>query len=241
MKPTILITASRANLEDRFKARHQIASVYAQCIGNAGGVPVLACGGDARDYVSVCDAVLFTGGDDVHPSLFGETIYNDTVLTEPQRDEEELKIFEAFFQNNKPIFGICRGIQLINVALGGSLWQDIPAQVSDSLSHSGNSTHSVTFSDNSILSELFSNEINVNSYHHQSVKRLGDSLSATARSNDGIIEAIESHDKNIFAVQWHPERVSNPKDCGERENMSPFFEKMVEIAKGKRNDKYNKS
>ncbi len=241
MKPTILITASRANTEDKFKARHQIASVYAQSIRNAGGIPVLACGGDPSDYASVCDAVLFTGGDDVHPSLFGETLCNESVITEPIRDDEELNIFDAFFRENKPIFGICRGIQLINVALGGSLWQDIPAQLTDTLIHSGNATHSVSFTDNSILARLFPHKIRVNSYHHQSVKQLGDGLTATAHSDDGIIEAIESTERNIIAVQWHPERIANSNDCGDRENMSPFFEKLVELAKGNGYDKYSKS
>ncbi len=232
MKPVILITASRAELQNPIKSRYQIASLYSDCIRRAGGIPVVACGGNPSDYAALCDAVLFSGGDDVHPSLFGETVLNEKVITEPIRDEEELALFDAFFRGNKKIFGICRGIQLINVALGGSLWQDISTQIPDSITHTNNATHSVKFSDNSLFHQVFDREILVNSFHHQSIKRLGDGLIITARSTDDIIEAVETLDGQIVAVQWHPERMANKASFDKCDNMLSFFEKLIEIAKG---------
>jgi len=235
MKPIILITASREMIQDKYKCRYQLAQLYAACVQRAGAVPILACGGDAADYVKMADAVLFSGGDDVEPSRYGETVLNDTVSCDSVRDKEELALFSAFYAAKKPIFGICRGIQLINVALGGTLWQDIPSQFVNPYTHSGNSTHQVVLEQTSELYNVFSRkQLTVNSYHHQAVKTLGENLHVNAVSDDGMIEGVESSDGKILAVQWHPERITMPDMIENRDDMTPFFNEIVKRTAGSR-------
>jgi putative glutamine amidotransferase len=131
-------------------------------------------------------------------------------LIEAQIDRLDLDVIEIAQEKKIPIFGICRGLQIINVALGGSLIQDIPKDILDHNISFKNKTkdrgHFVSIVKESKLHSLFKEEIEVNSYHHQAIDRLADGLTICAVSSDGIIEAIEG--ENILAVQWHPERMT---------------------------------
>lgn len=228
MKPVILITGSLSDATDPMKSMHRLVSLYAFCVTRSGGIPIHACGGNAADYVQLADAVLFSGGVDVEPSLYGESVLSDTVSCDPARDTEELALFRAFYNAQKPIFGICRGIQMINAALGGTLWQDIPSQLPDACPHANNATHTVDIVNGTILSSCFSaNSLTVNSYHHQAIKDLGKGLIVNAVSQDGIVEGVESGNGQILALQWHPERITLPDMVETRTDMAPFFTEMI--------------
>ena len=164
-----------------------------------------------RAYAEQFDGYICTGGDDVDPALYGEERHPACGDTEPARDRFELALLRELIALDRPVFGICRGIQVMNVALGGTLWQDIYAQaVGTRTPHreedaEGNTHHTVYVSGN--LSRLLGKcEIRTNSYHHQAVKRPGDTLVVAARSHDGLTEAVESTKLTYYkAVQWHPE------------------------------------
>lgn len=175
------------------------------------------CGAEVRFVKNVteallCDGLLFTGGSDITPSFYGEEKGEKCGKTNIKRDMIEKEIFDAFYKTEKPIFGICRGMQFINVCLGGSVYQDITDKQTechkDNLKFFNN-FHDVKISKNGLLYDVFENkEITVNSTHHQAVKTLGKNLKTAAESCDGFIEAYESvvHPFCV-GVQWHPEHV----------------------------------
>ncbi|MEK7122485.1 MAG: gamma-glutamyl-gamma-aminobutyrate hydrolase family protein, partial [Patescibacteria group bacterium] len=126
------------------------------------------------------------------------------------RDAVEVALLTEAMKQNKPVFCICRGMQILNVALGGTLHQDIPKDISSALSHmqqeNENLSHRVQLEDGSFLEKLYKQkEITVNSFHHQSIKGLGKGLRITAHASDGIVEAVEHEDLPVIGVQWHPE------------------------------------
>lgn len=162
---------------------------------------------DANTILDTCDALLVTGGIDVNPKLYGEevngSIIRDLSITN-KTDEIDYKWIKTFSENNKPIIGICRGSQVINVYFNGTLIQHI----NNHTKGKKGMRHNVRIVKDSFLYECFkSEELNVNSYHHQVIDKLGDGLKAIAYSDEGYIEAIEGN--NIYAVQWHPEREDN--------------------------------
>ncbi|MCL1807383.1 MAG: gamma-glutamyl-gamma-aminobutyrate hydrolase family protein [Oscillospiraceae bacterium] len=148
------------------------------------------------------DALLLPGGADIDPARFGASLLsNGSETLDQQRDGLEFAVFEDFLREKKPIAGICRGMQVINAALGGTIWQDLPSQCG--LIHTAPQgeapmTHVVVYSDRRREA--------VNSYHHQAVRKLGQGLRVTARGTDGIPEALEHKTLPIRAVQWHPEK-----------------------------------
>ena len=149
-------------------------------------------------YVGLCDGYLIPGGIDVNPISYGETPHPLLETTRLDFDEYQLHLIERMRVSKKPVLAICRGIQIVNVAYGGTLYQDV------SLHGEGTMRHSQV--DSSILHRLYGSELWTNSYHHQSIKDLGAGLRITARADDGIIEAVEATDHPyLHAVQWHPE------------------------------------
>ena len=150
-----------------------------------------------------CDGLLLSGGADINPKYYGEEI-NGSVNVDDARDSAEYKLFNAYFKAGKPIFGICRGCQFINVLLGGSLVQHLDC----CQNHVDGKFHTVKSEKDSIIYALHGQEFITNSFHHQAINKLGKGLKATAFSENGsVIEAIEHEEKPIFAVQWHPERM----------------------------------
>jgi putative glutamine amidotransferase len=162
--------------------------------------------GDAFTDFGDYDALLLPGGGDIDPARFSsEPLANGSETFDFPRDEQEFRLFDLFYADKKPIIGICRGMQVINVALGGTIWQDLPSQ--RGLSHAAPDgaepmTHTVFFTDGKTME--------VNSYHHQAVRGTGRGLTVTARSADGMAEALEDEPRNIRAVQWHPEKAGCP-------------------------------
>jgi putative glutamine amidotransferase len=206
MKPTIGITRC-SKIDD-----------YVASVEQAGGrARILEISQSPRALVNEIDGLLLTGGGDVDPVLYGEERHPNVHDAEPGRDEFEIDLARRAMDANVPMLAICRGAQVLNVAAGGSLVQDIPSAIETDLAHSvdapGDSVaHQVRVEAGSRLSAALGSAVDsgalcrVNSRHHQSVGRLGRSLVATATAPDGVIEGIERPDANFcVGVQWHPE------------------------------------
>lgn len=187
---------------------------YADAVRAAGGRPLLLfpSAGGVPDFM---DGILFSGGGDIDPLLFGEEPLPGSGGISPLRDGFELPLCRSALAQGVPVLGICRGMQVLNVAAGGSVYQDIAAQLGSTLKHSQQAprphgTHSVLPTENSLLAALWGKKrVAVNSFHHQAVARLGEGFFAAAHSADGIIEAIERAGGTFaLGVQWHPEAMA---------------------------------
>lgn len=235
MKPVILISHKFENDPIPFGVGRIlcIRSNYCRSIQNAGGTPLITAVGDPEAYAALADGIVFTGsGSDISPSLYGQE-NRGSLGCDAELDEMELKLFEAFYKAGKPILGICRGQQLINVALGGTLYQDAPSQHPGILPHrhddeTYNTFHPVKTLPGSRMAQLFGPELLTNSYHHQAIQTLAPGLIATAKTADGIIEAIEHETAPILAVQFHPERLigEEQQNCP---NMLPLFQHFIDL------------
>ena len=189
---------------------------YTEAVARAGGVPVIfptvADSVLAAELVRRVDAVVFSGGPDLDPSYYGETIWNETVKVDTLRDVSDLMLMRAALAAKKPIMAICRGEQLMNVVLGGSLYQDIPTQVDTTVKHAGGAWHRIGVEKGSVLYDLFGEDsLTVNSFHHQAVKKVAPGVRVTAYSPNGIVEAYEYGDR-LIAFQFHPERLATGTD-----------------------------
>ena len=187
---------------------------YLDGIKAAGGVPVVLpiemSEADADRIVETCDGFLFTGGQDVAPEFYGMKDSTGTVVPSPERDKLETLLLSKALQADKPILGICRGLQFINAFLGGTLWQDLPSQHPSDIIHRqgkpyGIPTHKVSLNGD-LRTLLGKDTLEVNTLHHQAIKDLGKDLIPLAESSDGLIEAVKMAGKRfVCAVQWHPE------------------------------------
>ncbi|WP_296112982.1 gamma-glutamyl-gamma-aminobutyrate hydrolase family protein [uncultured Limosilactobacillus sp.] len=187
-----------------------------QAITKSGGTPLIlptVAAESAPDYVHLFDGLLLLGGFDVDPTFFGEEPHYELGETFRKRDLFEIALLKATIEAGKPVMGICRGLQLINAGLGGTLYQDLSEDPSAKLKHHqlapGNlPTHHVNTEPGSKLNELLGDRVYVNSRHHQAVKRIAPGLRITATADDGVAEAIESENSDqVVAVQWHPENM----------------------------------
>ena len=193
-----------------------LSSTYTDAVARAGGIPVIfptvADSALAAALVASVDGVIFSGGPDLDPSYYGETVWNETVSVDTLRDASDLLLMRAALASRKPIMGICRGEQLLNVVLGGSLYQDIPTQVDTLVKHGGGSIHRIGVEKGSVLYELFGKDsLTVNSFHHQAVKKAAPGIRVTAYADNGIVEAYEYGDR-LIAFQFHPEGMARVDD-----------------------------
>lgn len=192
---------------------------YLESVRRAGGEPIEVLVGSEppERLIERVDGLLLTGGGDVDPALYGEAPHATFEAAEGGRDQYEISLARAAVEKGIPFLAICRGMQVLNVAMGGTLFQDIPSQVAGALDHSVPKTrvqiaHEVWISKDSMLSTLLADHMedgetcNVNSRHHQAVRDVAPGFEITATSPDGVVEAME-HRKAPFcvAVQWHPE------------------------------------
>ena len=209
---------------------------YFEGISQAGGIPVMLPLTDdnqeLEQLVKMCEGFLFTGGHDVTPELYGETALEGLVCSCSKRDAMENEVLELAIANKKPILGICRGIQFINAALGGTLYQDIPTQHPTQIDHHQAppydvSVHEVEIVKGSPLYKCLNTErLSVNSYHHQAVKDVAPGLKIMAAAEDGLVEGLYMPEHRfLWAVQWHPE-FSFWKD----ENSRKIFKAFVDAA-----------
>lgn len=226
--PLILITPSTTKRGVEFEDNSvSLSNQYCLAIASAGGIPWIAPALPARALVTAsvarCDGILMTGGDDIQPELYADKLPSKLKKTvsepEPDRDLFELMVVEETLQQRKPLFGICRGHQLVNVALGGTLIVDIASQVPNAMEHrrldlKNDIVHDAELTRGSLLASIARDQkLGVNSSHHQAIGKLAEPFVATARSSDGIIEGIELKPEAagllpyFLAVQFHPERL----------------------------------
>lgn len=186
-----------------------------------------------RSMYEASHGILLSGGGDVDPTLFGEAQHETTDEINRERDQVEMSLARWALQDDKPLFAICRGIQVMNVALGGTLIQDVPSQWNTVVHHNGNYAglqrhevaHTVCIEPGSRISAIIgSGDVGVNSFHHQALKRVADGLIVTSRATDGIIESVEVPNKRHYVgVQWHPEEMAFG-----RRDMMHLFQSLVD-------------
>ena len=213
MRPLIGVTTWQSpRPSNRFQ--YAVSSEYVAAVEEAGGIAVtLPAQPEAvPELIAALDALILTGGGDIDPVQYGQSLHPATRSIDPDRDRFELDLTRMAVQRGLPLLGICRGIQVLNVALGGSLIQDIPDQVPAALVHQTPedvpiATHHVRLQPNSRLAALIqSTGLLTNSDHHQAIQSLAPVLRAVAWSQDDVVEAVESTDQAfIIGVQWHPE------------------------------------
>lgn len=238
-RPLIGITGNYAN------ETCTLAEGYYKSVLQAGGIPVIipprfvatqqddgqpAENGDLSELLDRLDGIIFSGGGDPNPLLFGEEPVRELHSITPERDMQELLLVRLAYDRQIPMLGICKGIQMINAALGGTLYQDINSQMDGiRIKHSQDQdrrypSHTVKVEPGSLLHRLLGAEIPVNSFHHQACKDVAPCLRVCATAPDGVIEAIESNEhKSILGVQWHPE----PYILRESTAMLPIFQWLV--------------
>lgn len=237
-RPLIGITPSCADGGKRIS----LPRAYLAAVEAAGGIPLVlphtADRDAARQLTALCGGIIFSGGADVDPRLYNEAPWFALGETAPVRDVTDPLFFETARELGKPILGICRGLQLVNVCMGGSLYQDLDTQAPDgsiplldhrATSKDANARHSVIAEEGSFVARAYgSTEFAVNTYHHQAVKTPAPGLRVTARALDGTVEAMEGTDGAFLALcQWHPEML--PKCPGSKK----VFELFVRVCGGK--------
>lgn len=221
MKPVIGITCSTLTLSDMKGVRRlALPQDYVDCVVRAGGLPLVLPNLSAEiaaEYVEVVDGLLLSGGGDVDPCFFGEEPRPGLGRTDAARDGFEIELTRAACTADLPILAVCRGIQVLNVAFGGTLIQHVPAQVEDAVKHAQETVrlnalaHSVTLEAGTMLQGIVgAEEVRVNSFHHQALADVAEGFVVSARAVDGVIEGIEDPARAFcLGVQWHPERRSD--------------------------------
>ena len=210
---------------------------YFTAIRHFGGIPLLipvkAEEAELRFLLDRCDGLILTGGNDIDPSLFGDEKLNESVVTAPERDAQEGRVIDMAVERKLPILGICRGVQMLNVHFGGSLWQDIPTQIPSELYHRmekpyHRTSHACHLVPGTPLHTLCGRDsIGVNSHHHQAIKELAPGFVSMGSAEDGIIEAICDPGRPFcWGVQWHPERIWDME-----ESSAKLFEAFIEACK----------
>ena len=203
-----------------------VGEPYLKALIAAGGLPLIIPltmdESVVRSYYDKCAGILIPGGEDVSPALYGEAPHPKLGALSPERDFVESTLVRWAYQDDLPLLGVCRGLQIINVAMGGTLYQDLDSQFNSSLDHTSSRniagpwapSHLATIEPQSKLAEILGcNEMEVNSKHHQAVKQLAANLKLSAASHDGICEAFEAPTKKFFmAVQCHPEALYEDDD-----------------------------
>ena len=228
MRPVIGITFSEDIGDDP-------TNNYINAINQFGGIPRTLYPGISADAFDGIDGLLLTGGGDIHPDNFGEPYHPTLKFVNEDRDELEIPLCQKAIEADLPVFGICRGIQVMSVAMGGSLYQDIHEEYrQDALIHSQvdneDSRHEIEIRDSRLI-DIVGKEIDkVNSSHHQAVNNRGNGFVVTAHCRaDGIIEAMENPSKRfVLGVQYHPERMTKTPEF--REHRRKLFEAFIQAA-----------
>lgn len=226
--PIIGITTYGRKKDDNY----YLPGAYLDAVRTAGGFPILLSPGEKNvgRIQGLVDGLIFAGGGDIEPTIYGGNSHSTIVECDPDRDEFELALAKEVLQNSTPTLGICRGSQLLNVAIGGKLIENIPDEIGDSILHRLNdgkpSEHQVQIEPGSRLAEIMgSNEVNVKSQHHQGMRTVPEVWRVSARAPDGVIEALEHKTHPwMLAVLWHPEM--SPEDP----HHQGIFEALVEAS-----------
>lgn len=236
--PSRIVAVTATTREDEDSRRVRLSASYVDAVESAGLIPLvvppLADAQGASAILNAVDGLLLTGGEDVNPSLYGSAPHPKLKTVNDRRDSTELALISEAKRRRTPILAICRGIQVLNVALGGTLIQDIRAECDGALDHDDGSprrsrTHGIVVEPSSLTAAaLGTTGCTVNSLHHQSVKDVSPDLKVTARSPDGIIEAVEAKDPDwwVLAVQWHPEEMTDSPEPWDRGLFHAFAERL---------------
>lgn len=241
MQPLIGITCAEWAREDNGWVYNRIYQPIALGVARAGGLPVLIPTrldeAQLRGIYDRLDGVLLPGGPDVDPAHYGEAHHPRLGLIDAHRDAIELPLARWAAADDLPLFGICRGHQAVNVALGGSLVQDIPSQLSTTIAHDqpddvprSRHAHPVQIDPGSRLAQVMgATTALVNSLHHQSVAQVAPGMCVTAYAPDGVIEAMEVPDRHfLLTVQWHPEDMADHDEAMQR-----LFDAFVDAARAR--------
>ncbi len=218
-KPLIFIPTP---VQDEQRRSYCMGKGYIDSVMAAGGVPVMVpvtlVEHETRALFDQCAGVLLAGGGDIDPLIYQEPVHEATSNIDRARDQVEIAVARWAVDEDKPLFGICRGIQSLNVAFGGTLVQDIPSQWQNAIHHNGHYNgarrdevlHTIELVPGSRAFHILGgSQVGVNSFHHQAVKDPAGGLVATARAPDGIIETLELPGKRfVVGVQWHPEEMT---------------------------------
>lgn len=207
-------------------------SDYARAVNEAGGAPIfIPLGTDARAIIEILDGVIIAGGEDVDPRRYGQIPVEEVTHVDPVRDETEMELIRAAQERGIPLLGTCRGHQMLNVTLGGTLVQHLDPK----LGHVGTQyppahrVHDVTFDEGSVHHALYGDRTSVNTYHHQAVDRPGEGVRVVGHAPDGTPEAIEVVGQPMIGVQWHPEFFAN----------DPIFDWLMTKARETRAEREN--
>ena len=248
-RPRIALTAAIIHEDPqralfKGKALHYTEQKMARAVWRGGGLPLQLLDLREREAlvqaIAGCDGLLLQGGADVSPGNYGEQPLRPEWGGDAVRDAHELAAVEVARELGKPILGICRGVQVLNVALGGSLYQDINTQIEGTLVHRDWHNyevieHGVRVEPGSWLAEVYGkHELLTNTIHHQSIKRPGEGLEVTAHAPDGVIEAVQhiSEEAWMVGVQWHPEWLDGSELGGpHRTPGNPIFERFMAVCR----------
>lgn len=232
LRPRIGLTTSARDEEGRFRLHGD----YVDAVRRAGGLAVLLPPGDvdATEVLAFCDAVVMTGGGDVDPKLYGGLAHAEVYGVDAERDASEVQLARALVKTRRPALLICRGMQVLNVALGGTLMEHVPDETDGSVAHRGTDDyvqHDVEIeADCALATVLGARVVETDSWHHQAVRTLAPGTRAVARSSDGLVEALEvAAHPLLLAVQWHPEHSAASDPRHQR-----MFDALVAAARGPR-------
>jgi putative glutamine amidotransferase len=233
---TVAVTASIR--QDGDTSRVRLTAAYVTALENAGLIPLivppLSSDSAAAAVLDSVSGLVLTGGEDVDPARYGEERNEKVRSVNVARDATEAALVEEAKARGMPVLAICRGIQILNVALGGTLVQDIASQCETDIAHDeegprDSRSHEIAVEPGSLIAKAIGTEhLTVNSFHHQSVKRVAEGMRVTARSPDGIIEGLESTDKKwwVMAVQWHPEEMTDSPEPWDRGLFNAFARRL---------------
>jgi gamma-glutamyl-gamma-aminobutyrate hydrolase PuuD len=233
---TVAVTAGTRLDGDTQRVR--LTAAYVNALESAGLIPLiippLSHADSAAAILDSVTGLVLTGGGDIDPSRYGETRHEKVHSVNVERDTTEAALIEEAKSRRTPVLAICRGIQMLNVALGGTLIQDIPSQISTTIAHDEDTprdlrTHDIDIELDSLIARAVgTTHCTVNSFHHQSVKHVAAGMQVTARSPDGVIEGMESTDRNwwVLAVQWHPEEMTRSPEPWDRGLFRAFADRV---------------
>ncbi len=216
MRPVIGITSYAKYFgEETQTAYFAVRETYPRAIAAAGGaaliLPPLADGDQIAALLGAVDGLLFTGGTDIDPARYGVDRHPATQQSDTERDASEIALVHAAMARDIPVLGICRGMQIINVALGGTLYQDLAAEYGAAQSHPHGSwkslVHDIRIAPDSRLGAILGTTHAVNSLHHQAIRTTGRGLRVVAQAEDGVPEGLEDDHQRLLAVQFHPEEL----------------------------------
>ncbi len=236
MKKKIIGVSGNRRSWDDF-TRDYVNNHYTDSIEMAGGIPLIlpitTNEEIIRDYIGIIDALILSGGHDMDPMYYNEELLPEGEMPFRERDAFDLLLIKYALEKEIPILGVCRGMQIINVYFGGSLYQDLKYNKEVRLKHiqessPGEPVHKVAIERDSLLAEVYGEEVWVNSYHHQLVKDVGEGLRITGRASDMAVELIEWKDDTRFivGVQWHPEMMYSSGS----DEMGRIFKLLLERA-----------